>query len=640
MVTFKKGLGCFCFQLFLLHANADELDSLKNLARSKSHDSVIAEANIQLAVLYWDISPDSAIRYSNQAIRYAASSGNVAKQASAYKTLGVSYDYQGNMDSCLKYLQLGLTFYEKLNRIDKVSHVYNDIAVAWNSRGNYELALRNHLKALELRKEFGNAQYISMSYNNIGLIYRAKNDFAKALAFYHKSLQLKRKLNDEQGILNTTINLGSVYNSMGKYDSAYLFSKDAFERATSLKKHNDQLAAKGNMAAALCGIKRYPDALKLLSGMEEEIGHGGDKKILITVYKTYGTIYQETGVYHSAQAYFEKGLAYSEQIDRLESKMAFSERLSTVYALQGNYPKAYSYLIKSKTYREALFNEENIRQANELSAVYENQEKESKISTLSLQNEASELRNKWLLLTAVLLSILVFLIWNSLRSNRRKNSLLKEQNSTIQRALKEKDFLMKEIHHRVKNNLQIISSLLSLQRNYISDEQALEAVNDSRNRVQSMSLIHQSLYTDSDMASAEVKNYIEKLSENLFHSYSIHDNRISLELDIESFRMDVDTIVPLGLIMNELITNCLKYAFPDNRMGCIRIQLKRDPSGHVKLSVYDNGVGLDIREFDKQNSFGHKMIHAFLIKLEGSIQVRVEDGTKVDILFPYQHPIQ
>lgn len=626
------------FALFGTSAADDEIDSLKKLLSKKIADTLLAETNIQLAVQYWDINPDSAILFSREALRVAERSQDKTKIASALKTLGVSYDYQGNMDSCLKYLHAGLYAYQRLNKLDKVSHVYNDLAAAWLTRGNYELSLRNHFKALALRKQFGNERYVSMSYNNIGLIYRSKKEYNKAIWFYKLSLELKEKLNDQQGLLNTYINLGSVYYSKGTFDSASYFASKALKLAEHLNKRNDVLAARGNLAVALTGLKKYNEALQLLAGTEEEVAAGADPKILVTLCETYGTLYKEIGKPDLALHYLLKGLAFSEKIDRMESKELFSRKLSELYAFQGNYSKSYDYAKLSRAWNDSLFNEENIRQANELSAVFESNEKEKQIDQLSLEKEVTESKMKWLIVIAILLLTILIITWKAFSINRNKNNLLQVQNETIHKTLKEKEFLMKEIHHRVKNNMQLVSSLLSLQSNYIHDDHALEAVTDSRNRVQSMSLIHQSLYTEHNMASLDVKEYIQKLTENLFHSYNLHTDNIRLETEIEDVRLDVDTIVPVGLIVNELITNSIKYAFPNHQRGCIRVIFKQFESNQIQLSVYDNGIGMQSAD-KKDHSFGYKMIEAFLAKLEGTMHQFHEDGTKVDIYFPYQNKI-
>lgn len=161
----------------------------------------------------------------------------------------------------------------------------------------------------------------------------------------------------------------------------------------------------------------------------------------------------------------------------------------------------------------------------------------------------------------------------------------------IKASLAEKEALLKEIHHRVKNNLQIISSLLNLQAEYLQDNQAIEIFKDSQNRIESMALIHEKLYQSKDLAKIEISGYIQDLVTNLFSSYQVNSDAITLNINIEDILLSIDTAIPCGLIINELVTNSLKHAFPSNKTGEIRIDLCSSPNNKFLLIVSDNGIG-------------------------------------------------
>lgn len=217
----------------------------------------------------------------------------------------------------------------------------------------------------------------------------------------------------------------------------------------------------------------------------------------------------------------------------------------------------------------------------------------------------------------------------SFHLKRRARLELAQKNQIISNALAEKEFLLKEIHHRVKNNLQVISSLLSLQSKFIENEAALEAIKEGRDRVKSMALIHQNLYQENNLTGIEIKDYIEKLCRNLFNSYHIDPNKVTLELEIHSLNLDVDTVIPLGLIINELVTNALKYAFPDDRNGIIQIFLK-EQNEILNLRVKDNGVGIETEMSRQENqTFGYRLINVFKNKLEAELTVDSKGGTDV-----------
>ena len=162
----------------------------------------------------------------------------------------------------------------------------------------------------------------------------------------------------------------------------------------------------------------------------------------------------------------------------------------------------------------------------------------------------------------------------------------------IEGALREKEILLKEIHHRVKNNLQVICSLLSLQSGYVDDERSLGMFVESQNRVRSMSLIHERLYRSADLSQVNFAEYAEQLAGELLRCYSTGSRRVRLGVQVEDVPLGLDTAIPCGLVLNELVTNSLKYAFPEGGEGEIHVVLTHRPDGRVALTVSDNGVGL------------------------------------------------
>ncbi len=200
----------------------------------------------------------------------------------------------------------------------------------------------------------------------------------------------------------------------------------------------------------------------------------------------------------------------------------------------------------------------------------------------------------------------------------------------IRLSLKEKEVLLKEVHHRVKNNLQIISSLLNLQSKYIKDDQALEMFKESRNRIRSMTLIHEKLYRSKDLANIDVAEYIQNLSSNLFRSYSA--GRVSLKTQVDDILLGIDTAIPCGLIINELVSNSLKHAFPE-KQGEIFVDLHRD-DGRFTLIVRDNGVGLpESVDFRNTDSLGLQLVCTLTDQLDGAIELNRTGGTEFKITF-------
>ena len=221
------------------------------------------------------------------------------------------------------------------------------------------------------------------------------------------------------------------------------------------------------------------------------------------------------------------------------------------------------------------------------------------------------------------------------RRVQERTAELTQTNARLAGLLNEKELLLKEVHHRVKNNLQVISSLLNLQSEYIKDPESLQVFAESRNRVRSMALIHEKLYQSHDLARIDFADYLRSLTRNLQSSYSRKSASVQIGVEVDDVMLGVDSAVPCGLIVNELVTNCFKYAFPADRSGEIRVSMTRSATEGLKLSVADNGVGFpkDV-DFKNTNSLGMQIINTLAEQLDGTIHMTNGVGTKFEICFP------
>jgi PAS domain S-box-containing protein len=211
----------------------------------------------------------------------------------------------------------------------------------------------------------------------------------------------------------------------------------------------------------------------------------------------------------------------------------------------------------------------------------------------------------------------------------------KQKEQRIQQALEEKDVLLGEIHHRVKNNLQIVHSLLDLQSGQVSDPAALAMLRDSQNRVHSMALIHQTLYQSQDFARLDFGTFLDSFVPVLISSYSRHGNQIGLEIAASDVSLPINSAIPCGLIVNELVSNALKHAFPDGRKGKILLELTPEPDGNLVLVVSDDGVGIPAAlDIETAGTLGLQLVTMLSAQLRGSLDIRRRDPTRFTLRFP------
>ncbi|SEN59815.1 Two-component sensor histidine kinase, contains HisKA and HATPase domains [Mucilaginibacter gossypiicola] len=256
---------------------------------------------------------------------------------------------------------------------------------------------------------------------------------------------------------------------------------------------------------------------------------------------------------------------------------------------------------------------------------------------------------KWDFITIgfIILLIILGLIYIGYRQKRQINNQLRqkekeviEQNQIVQqlavdkdRLIDEKDWLLKEVHHRVKNNLQIVMSLLNTQSAFLKNNAAIAAIRESQNRVQAIALIHQKLYSNSNVAYIDIAIYISELVNYLADCYEAHDRGIRFEQQIEPVKMDVAQAIPVGLMLNEAITNAIKYAFP-NKRGYINISLGTLDDNNIMLNIADDGIGLP-QDFDikETSSLGMEMMKALSKQLDGNFKMENNDGVVITLIF-------
>jgi PAS domain S-box-containing protein len=212
---------------------------------------------------------------------------------------------------------------------------------------------------------------------------------------------------------------------------------------------------------------------------------------------------------------------------------------------------------------------------------------------------------------------------------------VQRRTSELTGALKEREILLQEVHHRVKNNLQVISSLLSMQARKLDEGTTRDAVEECQTRVQAIALIHEKLYQSKDYARVPFSEYARSLANNVFHAIDVSPSTVTLDLAIEDLVLGVDRAIPCGLVLNELITNALKHGFTDGRSGTIRVELVALDDGRLRLAVHDNGVGLpEGVDIQKSDSLGFQLVRTLAEQLDAVLEVDGRAGASIQLTFP------
>lgn len=308
---------------------------------------------------------------------------------------------------------------------------------------------------------------------------------------------------------------------------------------------------------------------------------------------------------------------------------------------EGNYLKAINEYRRAQGIDDSIYNVVKAKQFAELQIQYQTESKDKNIELLEQKDKArqaelqrSDLMRNFTLAGILVMILITLLVYIQYRNKQKRNIEINEKNKMLEQLVKDKEWLVKEIHHRVKNNFHVVASLLEIQSSYLKNKAALSAIKDSQHRIHSMSTIHQKLYQSETLSTIHMPEYIYELVEYLRESYGIRGN-IRFEIHVEKIDLNHASAITLGLILNEAITNAIKYAFTHIAEGKISIALTYLSGTEIMLSVSDNGRGLPADFNDRIGaSMGMELLQGLTDDIGGSFNIRTDEGTHINIIFP------
>lgn len=557
---------------------------------------------------------------------------------------------QSTQDSIQKYYQnqpqkaLEFAFtYQKIalagDSLKYKAKADNFIGMCYYMNGEIDKAIQFYVAGIKKFEQLNDTWFVSMLNNNIGAAYQHRKKPRETILYYEKALKGFESLKDTIWMANLYNNISIQKNELGLYDEELALKQKALKIYETLKDTQMVLFTKGNLAHTYFKIGDYKNSLENATAFLNSPNNKADLSERATVMLAYAYTLQKTGNPSGSLKVIKEALELAETNGFKETSMKAHHHLASLYEDQQNYKQAYFHHKKYFDLQDTLFNRQKDETINELLVKYEAEKKDAEISLLNAENDLKNLQIsqsnqiRWALIFGLLfVSLLAFQAWRLKNIKAKNNAELVSKNSIISKALEEKNVLLREIHHRVKNNLQVISSLLKLQSQYIEDEGAVRAIAEGRNRVHSMALLHQNLYKEDNLTGVNMDEYFTNLIEGLFDAYKVSAGSIELKTDIQPITLDIDTVIPLGLIANELISNSLKHAFVGNpEHAQIEVNLFENNQGLV-FQVMDNGTGYNPEKVGAgKKSFGQKLIRSLADKLVADIEVIQDGGTKTSL---------
>ncbi|UTW65235.1 sensor histidine kinase [bacterium SCSIO 12643] len=648
----------FCLFIFGVHyLTAQPADSGSIIVASGSDDIEKLKELRMMMIESKSDSLDQIETYLQDTKIKAIQEENPGLLAQVSYNLGLLYFNQENYIKAIPPLQSALDNISDLNYLDSLI-LYNNITIAFTEIRAYNSAVQ-YVSTLEhliykdteaYSKIKNNVTSLDGLYYNLGMyedairIFRLKKsrgenlnkakpkqyavdlyDFARyfsanqqpdsALHYY----QIARNMVESSNFENKEYFLGLIKGSTAeafiqqdKYQEAIPLLKEDY--VASLRAKDYQNSARNLNILAYCELKvnELDNALRHLQGVRELINR-----------KTAPDIHYTNTLY-----------------------------LSKTFGALSQYDSAYLYAKRFIQLTDSIASSRNIEKSAQLAVSVELRHKEEIMQKALLQIHQEKQRSikdqqylKWILIAAVILAILFVIALYLLRKRSSQKTRLQElivnyeqKTQLVEKSLHEKEYLLKEIHHRVKNNLQIVSGILQLQAVHSKNKEFKDIMKQSQNRIQSMALIHQMLYQNDDIRYIPFKSYLEKLSTQIMSALMIDFNKIKINIITEEIKLDVETAIPLGLIVNELVSNAIKYAYPNNQEGMIDVWLKQDSSEDYTLIVADDGVGLpNDFNLDSTNTLGLQLVRMLSKQMNSKLTYRNNGGAEFSIKFSRQN---
>ncbi len=598
------------------------IDSLNVLFNKETNDAKKLKLLEDITTVAFNTDLKKAIVYARKAVKLANKLDNKTWQPIFNETKGRIHANLLELDSATYHFDKAWHQYIAIDNKKGQATTLFKMGWVYKKRGDLENAMQSDLKALKLMESINYKPGIAGANTRISEDLCRQERYQEALEYAKRNIEFCIKNDLKEELVYSYTNAGSACIAMNNPEESFFYSDKALGLAKSLGLNSmhlcDFLNDRGN---ALKRLGRYEDALLDYEHALNLANQTNYKNASFTVIANLGEIHLLKGNYNEALKHQLKYVKLQEEDQDFTNLTENYGHISTTYEKMGNYPLALEYQKKARIIRDQTAKMESDKNMSNLLTKYETEKKEHTIASQKTQLVQQRLV-QWLSIGfACLLLGFLFFGYRSYVARAKTNRLLAAKNQ-------QNELLLKEIHHRVKNNLELVKSLIALQSAQLEDSPTKDAMIASQNRVQSMGIIHQKLYQGEHLGSIEMKDYFLNLGEGILDTFNA-DDKVKIEYAMDKLELDVDTAVPIGLIVNELLTNALKYAFPESSKGNISISLSKSNSETLTLKVADNGIGKITGLASKGTGFGSQLIKLLTQQLNGEMTKDSEDGTSI-----------
>lgn len=548
--------------------------------------------------------------------------------AEVHEEIANWHGYNGTFspDSIVYHSERALENYIKIDDKNKIAGTYRTLAIDYMNVRELNKAQDVLFKAIPLYEDMKDEAGLGSSYRTLGVLYEVMEEPEKAIEYIQKAVPILEKTKNYASVAIAQFSLIKAYGELGEFEKAYKAADYCLEivRSKASEEIFIPVRAHSYRGEVYVKAKDFDNALKdFIKAWELCTANIGEERC--ATYRTeIGQVYLLQNDYNRALEHLSAGVKAYETKGQSTIVTQY-EDLAKCYEKLGDFKNALYY--QNKAHANQINNlEGKIENIEEETIVkYETEKKDEALASQAFLLEQKTKTQNLIIAVAVLLGLLLLSLFYFFNKNKKATKIIRAKNA-------ENELLLKEIHHRVKNNLEMVKSLIALQSAKIEDSATKDAMIASQNRVQSMGIIHQKLYQGDNLGSIEMKDYFLNLSEGILDTFNAED-KVKIECAMDNLNLDVDTAVPIGLIVNELLTNALKYAFPENEKGEISISLEKYEGNHLKLKVSDNGVGKQKDIAPKGTGFGSQLVHLLTQQLNGKMTETTEKGTYIEFDF-------